>query len=98
MGERAWASDRQGVEAPWPLVLVQKDTQREIKLQKTPRDGAEHREDEADVHGMADIRAWRKSLKIDRGMGFRSRPEGGGEDMRLTESGRGSKRPLHPWG
>ena len=33
---------------PRPQVFTQKDTQQGIKLQTTPRDGAEHREGEAD--------------------------------------------------
>ena len=51
VGLRDWASNHQGVEASWPINLAQKNTQREIKLQKTPRDGAEHREGEADAQG-----------------------------------------------
>ena len=50
-GARVWASNCQEVEVPWPLELSQKDTQREIKIQNTPRDGAEHSEVEADAQG-----------------------------------------------
>ena len=39
-GERYWARNSQGVEETWPLDLEQKGTQNEIRLQKTPRDGA----------------------------------------------------------
>ena len=35
-GARSWASNRQGVEVPWPLIPVQKDK----KNQKKPRDGS----------------------------------------------------------
>ena len=48
-GARDWENHRQGVEALWPLDLAQNYTWREIKLQKTPRDGAEHREGDADA-------------------------------------------------
>ena len=37
-GTWACASNSQGVEAPWPLYLAQKDTRGHIKPQKTPRD------------------------------------------------------------
>ena len=53
-GARAWASNHQGVQAPRPKVFTQKDTQREIKLQTIPRDGAEHGEVEADAKGVGD--------------------------------------------
>ena len=43
---RDWESDHQGVEAPRPQAFTQKDTQLVIKLQMTPRDGAEHGEGE----------------------------------------------------
>ena len=39
------------MEAPRPQVFTQKDTQRGIKLQMTPRDGAEHGGVEADAQG-----------------------------------------------
>ena len=48
---RDWESNHQGVEAPRPQVFMQKDTQRGIKLQTTPRYGAEHGEGEADSQG-----------------------------------------------
>ena len=48
---RARASNHQGVEAPRPQVFTQKDTQRGIKLQTTPRDGTEHGEGESDAQG-----------------------------------------------
>ena len=41
---RAWESNFQGVEAPRPLLFAQKDTRTGMKLQKTPRDCAEHGE------------------------------------------------------
>ena len=46
---RDWASNHHGVEVTRPQVFTQKDTQRGIKLQTTPKDGAEHGEFKADV-------------------------------------------------
>ena len=79
------------MEAPWPLDLEQKDTQRYIKLHKTPRDGAEHGEGEEDAQGTGDRRARRKLFGTSRGLGRRSRPTGGGADVRSMEAGRGRK-------
>ena len=62
-GARGWASDRQGMEAPWTLDLAQKDTKREIKHQNTPRDSAEHGEDEADAQGTGDRRIRHKPTR-----------------------------------
>ena len=50
-GARAWASDCQGVKASRPQVFAQKDTRTGNKLQKTPRDGAENGEVEAEAQG-----------------------------------------------
>ena len=47
-GARDWESDCQVVEAPRPQVFAQNDTKRE-SLQKTPRDGMEHGDGEADT-------------------------------------------------
>ena len=79
------------MEAPWPLELAQKDTQRDIKLHKTPRDGAEHGEGEEDTQGTGDRRARRKLFGTSRGLGRRSRPTGGGADVQAAEAGRGRK-------
>ena len=49
-GAGAWTSYLQRMEATRPLALEQKDTWKGIKLQKTPRDGAELGEGEADAH------------------------------------------------
>ena len=54
-GARAWESNHQVLEAPSPLVFAQNDTQTGIKLQKTPRDGAEHRKGEAEAEGTGGI-------------------------------------------
>ena len=78
MGERDWASDLQGVEAPWPLALAQKDTRRDIKLQKIPRDAAENGKGEADAQGPGDRRTQHKPFGAGRGMGHQSRLDGGG--------------------
>ena len=66
---RAWASYCQGLEAPWPLSLDQKDTQGYIKLHKIPRDGIEHGEREADSQGTGDIIKRYKSFENGRVMG-----------------------------
>ena len=52
---RDWESNRQGVEGPWTLALAQKDTQRDIKIHKIPRDVTEHGEREADSQGTEEI-------------------------------------------
>ena len=82
------------MEAPWPLDLAQNDTQREIKHQKTPRDGAEHGEGEADVQETGDRRTQHRPIGIGRILDLQSRPAGGGSDVRETESVRGTKGPL----
>ena len=82
------------MEAPWPLELVQKDTQREIKLHKTPIDGSEHGDGEADAQGTGDRRTQRRPLIIFRGMCRQTRPVGGGVDIRAKETGKGRKGPL----
>ena len=40
---------------PWTLALAQKDTQRDIKIHKIPRDVTEHGEREADSLGTEEI-------------------------------------------
>ena len=88
---RDWASNCQGGEALWPLDLAQKNTQRDIKLHKTPRDGAEHGEGEEDAQGTGDRRARRKLFGTSRVLGRQSIPTGGGADVQATEAGRGRK-------
>ena len=64
------------MEAPWPFTLVQKDTQKDIKLQKTPIDVAEHGEGEADAQGAGDRRTRCKPFGTGRGLGCQSKPAG----------------------
>ena len=66
---RDWESNRQGVEGPWTLALAQKDTQRDIKIHKIPRDVTENREREADSQGTGDIIKRYKSFENGRVMG-----------------------------
>ena len=90
---RAWASYCQGVESPWHINLAQKDTRRLIKLQKTPKDGVEHREGEAYAQGTGDGKTRRKPLGTGRRLGRRSSPAGGGSDVRVMVAVRGMKGP-----
>ena len=81
------------MEAPRPLVFAQNDTQTGIKLQKTPRDGAEHRKGKAEAEGTGGIitRRHHSRLAVDlsASQGWQ---EGGG--MRLIEAVRDRKGPL----
>ena len=79
------------MEEPWPLNLAQNDTQREIKLYKTLTDGAKNGEGEVDAQGNREIITRHKPLKTGRELGRRSRPAGGGSDIRATETGKGRK-------
>ena len=47
----------------------------------------------ADAQGKGNRRTRRKPLSNDRGLGLRSRPEGGVEEVRATEEGIGRKIP-----
>ena len=88
---RDCASYCQGVEASWPIDPAQNETQREIKPQKTPRDGAEHGEGEMDEQGMGYIRTILKTFRTGRGLRRRLSLAGGGADVWATEEGRGIK-------
>ena len=94
-GTRDWARDRQGGEAPWPIDLAQKDTQRKIKPHMTPRDRAEHRESREDAQGTGDRRTRRKPLgtvPVEAGRGGRI-CVGGGSRQRKE----GTIRWDNPW-
>ena len=66
----------------------------EIKIQKTPRDGAEHGEEKVDVKGMGGENNTTPTTWYQQGKGRQSRPEGGRAGVRMIESVRGIKVPL----
>ena len=77
-GVRTWVRDLQGVEAPWPLSLAQKYTQRDVEIRKTPIYDAEHREEEDYSQGRVYRRAQLKPFGTFRGLVRRSRTARGG--------------------
>ena len=81
-GARDWVSDCQGVDAHRPLVLAQNDTQKGIKLKKTPIDDAEHDEGEADAQGTGVKKHTKPNTPERKGTGLPVEAGRGGEACR----------------